>query len=153
MLMHDLLIPPSSLIWRFNFYFFCFSLRGVSSVVRRIIEKESGRQYAAKIIDISADLEDSQGLTIRQATLREISILRLVAGHPYISELTYHVFFFAVTLLETIFRKSSHVYIVERHLWAHNAIQRHLIWHNFKLHELAFFVFLLLMTLKIILFY
>jgi len=35
---------------------------------------------------VSADLEDSQGMTIRQASLREINILRLVAGHPYISE-------------------------------------------------------------------
>lgn len=32
-----------------------------------------------------------QGLTLRQATLREISILKLVAGHPYIIEL-YDVF-------------------------------------------------------------
>jgi serine/threonine protein kinase len=60
--------------------------RGVSSTVRRCIEKETGREFAAKIIDVSADLEDSQGLTIRQASLREINILRLVAGHPYISE-------------------------------------------------------------------
>lgn len=65
--------------------------RGVSSTVRRCIEKETGKEFAAKIIDVSADLEDSQGLTLRQATLREISILKLVAGHPYIIEL-YDVF-------------------------------------------------------------
>jgi phosphorylase kinase gamma subunit len=65
--------------------------RGVSSTVRRCVEKETGIEYAAKIIDVSADLEDSQGLTLRQATLREISILKLVAGHPYIIEL-YDVF-------------------------------------------------------------
>lgn len=59
--------------------------RGVSSTVRRCVEKETGHEYAAKIIDVSADLEDSQGMTLRQATIREISILRLVAGHPYIS--------------------------------------------------------------------
>ncbi|CAG2168054.1 unnamed protein product [Oppiella nova] len=58
--------------------------RGVSSTVRRCIEKETGREFAAKIIDVSADLEDSQGLTLREASLREINILRLVAGHPYI---------------------------------------------------------------------
>ncbi|KAK4337188.1 hypothetical protein RND71_044014 [Anisodus tanguticus] len=46
--------------------------RGVSSTVRKCIEKETGREYAAKIIDVSADLEDSQGLTLRQATSREI---------------------------------------------------------------------------------
>ena len=60
--------------------------RGVSSVVRRCVHKETGRHFAAKIIDISGDGEDSQGLTLRQATLREISTLRLVAGHPFISE-------------------------------------------------------------------
>lgn len=65
--------------------------RGVSSTVRRCIEKETGKEFAAKIIDVSADLEDSQGLTLRQATIREISILKLVAGHPYIIEL-YDVF-------------------------------------------------------------
>lgn len=64
-----------------------FSYRGVSSTVRRCVEKETGREFAAKIIDVSADLEDSQGLTLRQATIREISILKLVAGHPYISKL------------------------------------------------------------------
>ena len=61
-------------------------LRGVSSTVRRCIEKETGREFAAKIIDVSADLEDSQGFTIREASLREINVLRLVAGHPYISK-------------------------------------------------------------------
>lgn len=35
--------------------------RGVSSTVRRCIEKETGKEFAAKIIDVSADLEDSQG--------------------------------------------------------------------------------------------
>lgn len=65
--------------------------RGVSSTVRRCIEKSTGIEYAAKIIDVSADMEDSTGCTIRQATWREISILRIVSGHPYIIEL-YDVF-------------------------------------------------------------
>ncbi|XP_022236046.1 phosphorylase b kinase gamma catalytic chain, skeletal muscle/heart isoform-like, partial [Limulus polyphemus] len=58
--------------------------RGVSSTVRRCIEKESGKEYAAKIIDISGDAEDFQGLSVRDATLREIEVLKLVAGHSYI---------------------------------------------------------------------
>lgn len=70
-----------------TFFYFFLIYRGVSSTVRRCVEKETGREYAAKIIDVSADLEDPQGLTLRQATLREISILKLVAGHPYISKL------------------------------------------------------------------
>ncbi|XP_015793171.1 phosphorylase b kinase gamma catalytic chain, liver/testis isoform [Tetranychus urticae] len=74
--------------------------RGVSSTVRRCVEKETGREYAAKIIDVSADLEDPQGLTLRQATLREISILKLVAGHPYIIE------------LHDVFESSTYIFLV-----------------------------------------
>lgn len=55
--------------------------RGISSTVRRCIEKETGKEYAAKIIDLSND--DSSV----EATRQEVSILRLVAGHPYIIEL------------------------------------------------------------------
>ncbi|RWS15625.1 phosphorylase b kinase gamma catalytic chain: skeletal muscle/heart isoform-like isoform X1 [Dinothrombium tinctorium] len=74
--------------------------RGVSSTVRRCIEKESGKEFAAKIIDVSGDLEDSQGLTLRQATRREISILRIVAGHPYIIE------------LHDVFESSTYIFLV-----------------------------------------
>lgn len=62
--------------------------RGVSSTVRRCVEKDTGKEYAAKIIDISADVDDSSG-SLREATLREIAILKLVAGHPYISKMLY----------------------------------------------------------------
>ncbi len=60
--------------------------RGVSSIVRRCIEKETGYEYAAKIIDVSSDPDDSQGFTLLQASHREVAILHLAAGHPYISE-------------------------------------------------------------------
>jgi len=56
--------------------------RGISSTVRRCIEKETGREFAAKIIDLSADIDSH---TVRESTLSEVNILRLVAGHPYIS--------------------------------------------------------------------
>ena len=62
----------------------CLS-RGVSSTVRRCIQKETGREYACKIIDINNDLEGDGG-SLRESTLREIAILRTVAGHPYISK-------------------------------------------------------------------
>lgn len=65
--------------------------RGVSSTVRRCVEKATGNEYAAKIIDVSGDMEDSSGCTLRQATWREIRVLRMMAGHPYIIEL-YDVF-------------------------------------------------------------
>ncbi|XP_076339224.1 phosphorylase b kinase gamma catalytic chain, skeletal muscle/heart isoform-like isoform X1 [Tachypleus tridentatus] len=77
--------------------------RGVSSTVRRCVEKETGNQYAAKIIDISGDLDDSQGIgiSVRDATLREIHILKLVAGHPYIIEL--HDVFESTTFIFLVF--------------------------------------------------
>ncbi|XP_026754974.2 phosphorylase b kinase gamma catalytic chain, liver/testis isoform isoform X2 [Galleria mellonella] len=62
--------------------------RGVSSTVRRCIEKETGREYAAKIIDLSQESQDGVDThTMRDATRQEIHILRMVAGHPYIIEL------------------------------------------------------------------
>ena len=40
-----------------------------------------------KIIDVSQDLIDSDGLDLRDQTMREINILRLVAGHENIIQL------------------------------------------------------------------
>jgi len=54
--------------------------RGVSSTVRRCVEKETGMEFAAKIIDLSNDPEN------RGATLEEINILRMVIGHEYSSK-------------------------------------------------------------------
>lgn len=59
--------------------------RGISSTVRRCIEKETGVEYAAKIIDVSSSPE------IRDCTLEEVRILRVVLGYPYIIQL-YDVF-------------------------------------------------------------
>lgn len=64
---------------------YLYYFRGVSSIVRRCIEKETGQEFAAKIIDVSSDLEDANCFSLFQASQREIAILRLVAGHPYIS--------------------------------------------------------------------
>ncbi|XP_022253487.1 phosphorylase b kinase gamma catalytic chain, skeletal muscle/heart isoform-like isoform X2 [Limulus polyphemus] len=75
--------------------------RGVSSTVRRCVEKETGKDFAAKIIDISGDIDDSQGLSLRETTLREIQILKLVAGHPYIIEL--HDVFDSTTFIFLVF--------------------------------------------------
>ncbi|XP_017885777.1 phosphorylase b kinase gamma catalytic chain, skeletal muscle/heart isoform isoform X3 [Ceratina calcarata] len=73
--------------------------RGISSTVRRCIEKETGVEYAAKIIDISNENED--GHTMKDATLQEVNILRRVAGHPYIIEL--HDVFESSTFIFLIF--------------------------------------------------
>ncbi|XP_011696559.1 PREDICTED: phosphorylase b kinase gamma catalytic chain, liver/testis isoform isoform X4 [Wasmannia auropunctata] len=58
--------------------------RGISSTVRRCIEKETGIEYAAKIIDISNETNED-GHTMKDATLQEVQILRRVAGHSYIN--------------------------------------------------------------------
>ncbi|CAF4886505.1 unnamed protein product [Pieris macdunnoughi] len=62
--------------------------RGISSTVRRCIEKETGHEFAAKIIDLSQESQDGVDThTMRDATRQEINILRVVTGHPYIIEL------------------------------------------------------------------
>lgn len=60
--------------------------RGISSTVRRCIDKETGIEYAAKIIDISSDPDGAGPTSLYHATKREIEVLRKVAGHPYISK-------------------------------------------------------------------
>lgn len=60
--------------------------KGVSSTVRRCIEKETGKEYAAKIIDLSNESAPGEG-TSYEAIKQEIYILRHVSGHPYIIEL------------------------------------------------------------------
>ena len=52
--------------------------KGVSSVVRRCIEKSSGKEYAVKIVEYNTqDIKDS--------TLREIEIMKIIGGHQNIS--------------------------------------------------------------------
>ncbi|XP_076653403.1 phosphorylase kinase gamma isoform X2 [Halictus rubicundus] len=74
--------------------------RGISSTVRRCIEKETGVEYAAKIIDISNE-SNEDGNTMKDATLQEVHILRRVAGHSYIIEL--HDVFESSTFIFLIF--------------------------------------------------
>jgi len=56
--------------------------KGLQSVVRKCVEKSTGREYACKIMEFN---DDSIGE--RAATLREIQILRLVGGHPNIIDI------------------------------------------------------------------
>ncbi|XP_069136542.1 phosphorylase b kinase gamma catalytic chain, skeletal muscle/heart isoform-like isoform X2 [Argopecten irradians] len=62
--------------------------RGVSSVVRRCVEKETGKEYAVKIIDISTEKQEAyQAEQTKQDTIREINILKMCSGHKHIIEL------------------------------------------------------------------
>lgn len=65
--------------------FFHFS-RGISSTVRRCIEKETGKEFAAKIIDLGTDGGESSSQQMLDATRQEIAILRQVMGHPFLSK-------------------------------------------------------------------
>jgi len=70
--------------------------RGVSSTVRRCIEKSTGRQYAVKIFEMT-DSEcpdddptslavDEELEELRKSTMKEVDILRVCAGQAHISK-------------------------------------------------------------------
>jgi len=74
--------------------------RGASSTVRRCILKETGQHHAVKIIDVSRDVEDAEGLNLREQTFREVEILRMVQGHEFIIDLV------------DVFESSTYIFLV-----------------------------------------
>jgi len=63
--------------------------KGVSSVVRRCVEKSTNREYAVKIIDLAQEDETNEDniARMRLATLKEIRLLQMCANHSYIIQL------------------------------------------------------------------
>jgi phosphorylase kinase gamma subunit len=62
--------------------------------------QETGESFAVKIIDVSHDIVDDDGLNLRDQTLREVHILRLVQGHKYIIN------------LEDVFESPTYIFLV-----------------------------------------
>ncbi|CAO2583400.1 Phosphorylase b kinase gamma catalytic chain, liver/testis isoform [Lemmus lemmus] len=75
--------------------------RGVSSVVRRCVHRATGDEFAVKIMEVTAErLSPEQLQEVRDATQREMHILRQVAGHPHI-----------ITLIDS-YESSSFMFLV-----------------------------------------
>jgi len=66
---------------------FCSVCRGVSSTVRRCVEKETQKEYAVKMIDLTQE-KDNDDLTeqLRDSTKKEMDVLRVGSEHPNISK-------------------------------------------------------------------
>jgi len=70
--------------------------RGVSSTVRRCIEKSTGRQYAVKIFEMTDNdrpdddpasmMVEEELEELRKSTMKEVDILKVCAGQPHISK-------------------------------------------------------------------
>jgi len=64
-----------------------FMYRGVSSTVRRCMEKDTQIEYAVKMIDLTQE-KDNDDLTeqLRESTKKEMEVLRIGSEHPNISK-------------------------------------------------------------------
>ena len=61
--------------------------RGISSTVRRCLEKVTQTEYAVKMIDLTQE-KDNDDLTelLRDSTKKEMEVLRIGSAHPNISK-------------------------------------------------------------------
>uniref|UniRef100_UPI00398E3C61 phosphorylase b kinase gamma catalytic chain, skeletal muscle/heart isoform-like isoform X1 n=3 Tax=Pristiophorus japonicus TaxID=55135 RepID=UPI00398E3C61 len=76
--------------------------RGVSSVVQRCVHKKTGREYAVKIVEVTAEsMSEAQLNEVRSSTQKEIEILQMVSGHKSI--ITLIDFFSSATVVFLVF--------------------------------------------------
>ena len=61
--------------------------KGLSSVVYICVEKNSGKEFAVKVMDIAQDHINADGMDIVQQIHEEIRLLKLVEGHTFIIKL------------------------------------------------------------------
>ena len=61
--------------------------KGLSSVVYVCVEKNTGQEFAVKVMDISVNHINADGMDIVQQIHEEIRLLKLVEGHHYINRL------------------------------------------------------------------
>lgn len=71
---------------------------GASSTVRRCILKDTKEEFAVKILDLNSGVEAND--VLRAECMREVSILRKVAGHPNIIK------------LQDVFEEDAYVFLV-----------------------------------------
>lgn len=71
---------------------------GASSTVRRCISKDTKEEFAVKILDLNSGVETIE--VLRAECMREVSILRKVAGHPNIIK------------LQDVFEEDAYVFLV-----------------------------------------
>ncbi|KAE9552032.1 hypothetical protein FO519_004757 [Halicephalobus sp. NKZ332] len=76
--------------------------RGLASTVRKCIEKITGRVFAVKIVDVSTERQsEADADRLKEETLSEVRLLRLLAGHPSI--IAIHDFFTTPTFHFAVF--------------------------------------------------
>ncbi|ETE66459.1 Phosphorylase b kinase gamma catalytic chain, testis/liver isoform, partial [Ophiophagus hannah] len=91
--------------------------RGVSSVVRRCIHKQTGQEFAVKIIEVTPERMTPQQLEeVRLSTSKEIAILHQVSGHPYIITLidSYETSTFMFLVFDLMRRGELFDYLTEK---------------------------------------
>ncbi len=76
--------------------------KGLSSVVRRCLSKQTGKEFAVKIMDVSDNaIVNEDGFTLRDEIHREADALKRVSGHPNI--VTLHDMYESDTFIFLVF--------------------------------------------------